>query len=119
MRRCRIECDGVVLAKNAWVAAGPWERMRGMIGRRFGSDPDAMVLEPCSSIHTVGMAYPIASIFFAGDGTVLRVVARLEPFRAAACRGARGVVELPAGAAAGLPAVGARLLFIAHEERSA
>ena len=39
-------------------------------------------------------------VFLAADGEVLRVVPELRPWRAAACRGAHAVLELPPGTCA-------------------
>jgi uncharacterized membrane protein (UPF0127 family) len=47
----------------------------------------------------MGMRFAIDVVFLDGDGRVLRTAAKLKPWRvAAACRGARTVLELPAGA---------------------
>ena len=56
------------------------------------------------------MRFPIDAVFLDRENTVLRVVEHLAPWRVAGCRGAKAVVELPAGEAArvGL-AVGDRL----------
>jgi uncharacterized protein len=44
------------------------------------------------------MRFPIDAVFLGADGEVLRIAAELGPWRAAACWGAKAVVELPAGA---------------------
>ena len=56
------------------------------------------------------MRFPIDAVFLDRENTVLRVVEHLAPWRIAGCRGAKAVVELPAGEASrvGL-AVGDRL----------
>jgi uncharacterized membrane protein (UPF0127 family) len=43
------------------------------------------------------MRFAIDAVFLDADGRVLRVTARLRPWRLAGCRGAKAVVELPAG----------------------
>jgi uncharacterized membrane protein (UPF0127 family) len=59
-----------------------------------------MLLRPASSIHTAFMRFAIDAVFLDGEGRVLKVAAELRPWRTSACRGARAVLELPAGEAA-------------------
>lgn len=81
------------------LAATAPRRLRGLLGRR---EPRALLLAPAASIHTCGMRFPIDAVFLDGDLRVIRVVRCLPPWRFAAARGARAVLELPAGGAAGL-----------------
>lgn len=62
-----------------------------------------LVIEPCTSIHMLFMRFPIDAVFFDRQGTVTRVRRGVRPWRGLAFggRGARGVIELPVGAAAG------------------
>jgi uncharacterized membrane protein (UPF0127 family) len=46
------------------------------------------------------MRFPIDAVFLDREDRVLRVVEHLAPWRMAGCRGAKAVVELPAGEAA-------------------
>lgn len=74
--------------------------MRGLLGRT-GLEPDeGILLRPASSIHMAFMRFPIDAVFLDRDLTVVRVVEHLAPWRAAAQRGAKSVIELPAGACA-------------------
>jgi uncharacterized protein len=43
------------------------------------------------------MRFPIDAVFLDSENRVLRVAANLKPWRIAGCRGAKAVVELPAG----------------------
>jgi hypothetical protein len=43
------------------------------------------------------MRFAIDAAFLDRDGRVLRVAAHLRPWRLAGCKGAKAVVELPAG----------------------
>ena len=71
--------------------------MRGLLGRRGLRQGEALLLQPASSIHTAYMRFPIDAVFLDRDGVVLKVVASLRPWQAAAARRARAVLELPAG----------------------
>jgi uncharacterized membrane protein (UPF0127 family) len=71
--------------------------MRGLLGRS-GLEPDeGILLRPASSIHMAFMRFPIDAVFLDRDLTVLRIVEHLAPWRAASRRGAKSVIELPAG----------------------
>ena len=46
------------------------------------------------------MRFPIDAVWLDGDLNVLKVSPEVAPWKVAACKGAKGVVELPAGEAA-------------------
>ena len=79
---------------NCLVARSLWLRTRGLLGRPHLPPRMGMLIERCSSVHTVGMTYPIDVVFLAGDFRVLRVVSGLRPLRAAWCPHASYTLEL-------------------------
>jgi uncharacterized membrane protein (UPF0127 family) len=82
------------------AARSPWQRTRGLIGRRTIADDRGMLFENCSSIHTFFMLVPIDVVFLGENNVVVRVVSNVRPWRLlVASPGARGVIELAAGAA--------------------
>jgi len=94
----RDESGRVVCARCA-VADTPWTRLRGLLGRK-GLDPDeGLLIRPTNSIHMLFMRFPIDAVFLDADLRVLRVVSDLQPWRMAAARGSKAVIELPAGTA--------------------
>ena len=88
---------GTDLAAAAEWAASPARRMRGLLGRSSLPEGCGMVLQPCGSIHTLFMRFPIDVAFVGRDGRVVKTVHALPPYRLAAARGSRLCVELPAG----------------------
>jgi uncharacterized membrane protein (UPF0127 family) len=101
--------DRVVVGRCA-IARSPVARMRGLLGRRELPSGEGILLRPAGSIHTAFMRFPIDAVFVDGDLEVLRIARELPPWRMAAARGARAVLELPAGEAARRRlTVGARL----------
>ena len=102
MHRCSIAAADQVLVANARIAANAWERARGMLGRTFGYDLAALILDPCRAIHTWGMSGPIDVVFYDCEGAVVRIVEELRPMRSTACARARGVIELPPRRARGM-----------------
>lgn len=98
--QCRIvnRSRDRVVADAAEVARSWWARGRGLLGRRDLPAGAGLVIDPCSSIHTWFMAFPIDVAFVAADGRVVRTAHAVRPWRVGPiARGARYVVELPAG----------------------
>ena len=98
--RCRIvNADrGSVLAERAEIARSFWARGIGLMGRRGLAEGAGLVIDPCSSIQTWFMAFPIDVAFVARDGRVVRLAHAVPPWRLGPfARGARAVIELPAG----------------------
>ena len=91
----RIVCERVVVADRAH------RRMRGLLGRKYLRQGEGMVLRPGWSIHTAFMRFPIDAVFLDADQVVIKVEHEVGPWRTVSCRGAREVVELPAGESAG------------------
>jgi uncharacterized membrane protein (UPF0127 family) len=74
--------------------------MRGLLGRRSLPADEGILIRPTTSIHMWFMRFPIDAVFLDRDLQVLKVVENLKPWRMAAKRGAKSVLELAAGAAA-------------------
>jgi uncharacterized membrane protein (UPF0127 family) len=88
---------GTVVCEQVLLADGPLRRMRGLMGRRALLPGEGLLLSPAPAIHTGFMRFPIDAVFLDGELKVLEIVERLVPWRTAARRGARAVLELPAG----------------------
>jgi uncharacterized membrane protein (UPF0127 family) len=76
-----------------------WSRLGGLLARPALRDDEALYLAPCSSVHTCFMRYPIDVVFVDRGGRAMKIVPHLKPWRAAACWGAHGALELRAGRA--------------------
>jgi hypothetical protein len=72
-------------------------RMRGLLGRSGLADGEGMLLRPAGTIHTFFMRFPIDAVFLDDDLVVLGTFEHLEPWGTAGRRGAKAVLELPAG----------------------
>lgn len=86
------------LAERCEVAHSFLARGRGLMGRPALPAGHGMLIEPCSSVHSFFMRFPIDVIFADRAHKVLGLVEAMPPNRpyAGAWR-ARYVVELPAG----------------------
>ena len=98
--RLRNERTGLALASCIESAFDSATRRRGLLGRD-ALDPDAaLVLAPCSGIHTFFMRFPIDVVFARRDGVVVKVRPHLEPWRLVVAYKAFAAIELATGAAA-------------------
>jgi uncharacterized membrane protein (UPF0127 family) len=92
--------DGTVVCERCLLAETPLARLRGLLGRSGLASGEGLLLRPAGSIHTAFMRFSIDAVFLDRADRVVKVAAALRPWRAAAYRGARSVLELPAGEAA-------------------
>jgi uncharacterized membrane protein (UPF0127 family) len=91
--------DGNVVCERCLLAETPLARLRGLLGRSDLPAGEGLLLRPAGSIHTAFMRFPIDAVFLDRADRVLKVAHELPPWRMAGCRGARAVLELPAGEA--------------------
>lgn len=83
---------------------GSWfERLRGLLGSPPPGPGEALLIRPCSSVHTFFMRYAIDLIFLDRDWRVAKTVPSLKPWRMAACPAAAMVLELAEGGLQQLP----------------
>ena len=95
-----MRANGEVVVERCLVADRPLARMRGLLGRTELPRGEGILLRPAGSIHTFFMRFPIDAVFVGRDGEVVGVDAAIPPWRTAKRRGAKSVLELPAGEAA-------------------
>jgi uncharacterized membrane protein (UPF0127 family) len=89
-----------VLAERAGFANSVASRAIGLMGQAALPEGSGLVIDPCTSIHMFFMRFAIDVLYVAQDGSVLRVVSRLRPWRLGPIiLRSRYVVELPAGTA--------------------
>jgi hypothetical protein len=89
--------DGTVVCERVSLADSPVTRMRGLLGRDGLDEGQGLLLRPASSIHTFFMRFPIDAVFLDRSLVVVGVHDAIEPWRTASQRGAKAVLELPAG----------------------
>ena len=92
-----LTANNVVICERCLLADRPFDRMRGLLGRRDLAREEGILLKPASSVHTWFMRFPIDVVFLDREMSVLRVVPRLGPWRWAGRRRAAAVLELAAG----------------------
>jgi uncharacterized protein len=92
--------DGRIVCSRCLVAERPWQRMRGLLGRRGLEPGEGMLFKPAGSIHMFFMRFAIDAIFCDASLVVLGVERNLRPWRMAGRKGAKVVVEVAEGAGA-------------------
>ena len=86
-----------VVATHLEQAFDSASRRKGLLGRTGLRDESALILAPCSGIHTCLMRFPIDVIFVKRNGAVVRVVRELAPWRVGISPRAFAVVEVASG----------------------
>ena len=93
------ERTGRVVASAVELAETSERRRRGLLGRDSLDPSAALIIAPCSAIHTFFMRFVIDVVFVDREGRVVKIASDLKPWRLAASSRAFAVVELNAGAA--------------------
>jgi hypothetical protein len=91
--------DGSIVCERCVLADTALTRMRGLLGRRELPSGEGILLNPASSVHMAFMRFPIDAVFLDRDMRVVKVASDLRPWRLAGSKGAKSVLEIPAGEA--------------------
>jgi uncharacterized membrane protein (UPF0127 family) len=86
-----------VVCEHAVVADRMLRRMRGLLGRSELPPGEGILLTPAPSVHTAFMRFAIDIVFLDRDLRVIKIAREVPPWRATGAKGARSVLELPAG----------------------
>lgn len=91
---------GVILAEKAAMADTFLKRLCGLLGKKELAKGQALIIKPCTSIHTFFMRFPIDVIFADKNNRIISVMPTLVPFRLSKLYfNASYAVELPSGLA--------------------
>ena len=89
------------LIRHLCVANQPHTRFLGLMGRSRLEAGEALLIKPCSSIHTFFMRFPIDVVFVDKGSRVVKIAESVKPWRfLLGGKGAHAVLELPSGALA-------------------
>jgi uncharacterized membrane protein (UPF0127 family) len=95
----RNERTGLTISSELIIAFNSRARRRGLLGQGSLSRDAAVILAPCSAVHTWFMRFPIDVLFVDEGGLVRKVSPCVRPWRFAADLRAFATVELAAGVA--------------------
>jgi uncharacterized membrane protein (UPF0127 family) len=87
------------IATTIETAFDPASRRRGLLGRAALSPGTALILAPCSAIHSFSMRFPIDVVFTARDGRVVKIRHTMAPSRLTMAAGEFAAIEMAAGEA--------------------
>ncbi|MBZ5584159.1 MAG: DUF192 domain-containing protein [Acidobacteriia bacterium] len=96
----RNETRQAVLAGSALKAETSAERRTGLLKHKSLAPGEGLWIEPCESVHTFFMKFPIDLVYLDKHNKVKKVRRAVPPWRLSACLTAHSVLELPAGTAA-------------------
>jgi hypothetical protein len=92
------QTKNTVLAENVLIADNPLKRIKGLLGKKNFLPEQALILEPCNSIHTFFMSFAIDVIFVDKDYRVVKLLQGFVPNRISRiCWHSSRVIELSAG----------------------
>lgn len=99
MARMMNETKNTAVVEDLQVARSMWARFWGLMGRRELPEGQGLLIDPCSSIHMFFMRFALDVVFLDKEGTVVKVVEGIRPWRMALGAGGKKALELNAGAA--------------------
>ena len=95
------QTQGRTLVSSGRVADNFWTSLRGLIGHGPLAPGEGLLIIPSNSIHTHFMGFPIDVLYVDRAQRVVAIDRDMAPWRFGRIhRGARFVIELPAGAIA-------------------
>lgn len=95
IRNLDIGCN---VSTDAELARNWWRRMRGLLGTARLAAGQALILQPCPSIHTWGMRYAIDVAFIDRNYRIIKMIHSIQPWRMSPIMWqAIAAIEVPAG----------------------
>ena len=90
--------SGAVILEEADVAHTFWKRLLGLLRKDSLEWGRGLIIHPCRSVHTVGMAFPIDVAFVDREGRLCSILEEMKPGRFSPnVKDALYVIEAPAG----------------------
>ena len=88
----------VVLAEDLFIARTLFTRVKGLLGRKVFLPNQAIILDPCNSVHTFFMRFPIDLLFVDKNYKVIQALPDFHSNRVSSIywKSSR-VIELPSG----------------------
>jgi uncharacterized protein len=87
-----------VIGERVREARRFWERGRGLMFVSHLEEGEGLIIDPCSSIHTFWMRFPLDVLYMDRTSTVVRADERMKPWRIGPVfTGSKWVIELPPG----------------------
>jgi uncharacterized membrane protein (UPF0127 family) len=87
----------IALGHEVPVATGLRARLLGLAHLDRAEVGPGLLIPRCSSVHTFGMRFALDLFFLDQDGEAVAIRRGIGARRVISCRGARAVLEIPAG----------------------
>ena len=95
-----VSKNGVIISEHCRIARRYFERMTGLLKHKTLEPGEAMLICPCSQVHTFGMKFDIDVVFLSRDGVILEILRGMRPGRISRyVKRASGILELSSGTA--------------------
>ncbi len=86
--------QGQVILSEVYVANNFWKRFKGLLGTSRIASHQGLLISPCNSVHSLGMAFSITVIFLDAHYQIVRILPDFKPYRLSPLvRGAHHVLE--------------------------
>lgn len=72
---------GTVIARRVTQATTIVSRLLGLMFQKDLGEFDGLLLQPCNSIHTFFMRFPIDVVFLSANNEVVKVIRAMPPWR--------------------------------------
>jgi len=90
--------NGNIVTKQAQMANSWSKRFVGLLMHKHLLNGEGMLLQPCQSIHTLGMRFSIDVVFLDKQFRITKLTRALKPYRfSLSTKGTHSVLELPTG----------------------
>ena len=92
------QTKNTILAEDVFIANTPFKRIKGLLGKKVFLAKQAIILDPCNSVHTFFMHFALDILFVDKHYKVIKVFHRLNPNRITRIYWhSSRVIELPIG----------------------
>ena len=96
----RNASNGRIICRNELMARGFFQRLTGMLTRKFSGKLDGIVFENCNTIHTFGMRFSLDVLFVDRNNVIIKIQKNMAPWKTASAGIKKcTAIELPAGTA--------------------
>jgi len=93
----------IIIARKVIIADTFLRRFVGLMGKLSLASHEALMLVPCSQVHTMFMFFPLDLLFLDEDMVIVKIVYHLRPFSISPnVKNAKYVVEMKSGTLEGL-----------------
>ncbi len=99
MKKMKARCENVKTWHHALYAQYPWERMKGLLGKKELNEEELMIFPKTNSIHTFFMSIPIDVVYLDVSKHIQKIVHHLMPGRLSSSKKTFYTLEMKADSA--------------------